>query len=207
MKLILFGGADGRAVEEIKLIGQVINRIKPKQVLHVPFARTSSSQADWSGDWFNRNIILDETIYLNAANEGDIAQADRPLIFISGGSEHISLYNKITSTPRLLQLVTTAEYIIGESAGSMALGEYQWSGKLDGPLKLMKGLGIIKNTIIVPHYTERNLQGKLKQGMKESGLKYGLGIDSMTAIEFELDEFPEKYNKIGDGSIFIETSG
>jgi hypothetical protein len=202
MKLILFGGAEtelGQVVPEIQMIGEVINRLKPKQVLHIPFARIVASEPEWAGDWFNQNIKLDDTVYLNAANEADLAQADHPLIFISGGNDHVNLYDKITSNPRLLDLIMEADFYIGESAGSAVLGEYRF---LDG--KLVKRLGLIKDTVIVPHYTQRHRQQVLTDLMQQSGVKYGLGIDSMTAIEFELNEFPEKFSKIGEGNIEIK---
>jgi len=34
----------------------------------------------------------------------------------------------------------------------------------------------------------------------------GVGIDCVTAIMFNLDEFPEKYKKIGNGLVEIKTN-
>jgi hypothetical protein len=206
MRLILFGGAEtNQGVAEIKLIGEVINRIQPEQVLHIPFSRTTISEPEWEEGWFSRHIQLTKTVYLNAANKTGLTKADKPLIFISGGSDNANLYEKITSSPQLLDLIANAEYIIGESAGSTVLGEYRKSNQPDGSFKLMKQLGIIKDTVIVPHYTERNRQQALSNLIEETGVKYGLGIDCMTAIEFELDKFPEKFNKIGDGKIEVKS--
>jgi cyanophycinase-like exopeptidase len=69
---------------------------------------------------------------------------------------------------------------------------------------MIKGLGMIKNTVIVPHYTERKRQEALVQLMKQAKVAYGIGIDCMTAIEFELDKFPNEYRKIGAGAIEIK---
>ncbi len=207
MKLFLFGGAEvdlNQAVPEIKMIGELINQLGPEQVLHIPFARTVATEADWTGDWFNRNITLNATEYLNAANPGDIAKADHPLIFISGGREHVNLYEKIIADPRLLELIRTAEYIIGESAGSTVLGEYRRIGNLDQPGGLLKGLDIIKDTVIVPHYSERNRQEALIRDMEEGGARYGIGIDCLTAIVLEPDKFPGEYGKIGTGLVDVK---
>jgi len=43
MKIFLFGGAEvnlGQVVPELKLIEKVLKKLKPKQILHIPFART-----------------------------------------------------------------------------------------------------------------------------------------------------------------------
>jgi len=67
--------------------------------------------------------------------------------------------------------------------------------------KIVKGLGIVKNTLFEPHYTERNRQQQLEDDLKESGMKYGVGIDSLTCMECTTEEFPKKYNLIGTGTI------
>ncbi|MFA6304615.1 MAG: Type 1 glutamine amidotransferase-like domain-containing protein [Patescibacteria group bacterium] len=208
MKLFLFGGAEtslNQVGPEIKLIGQVIKKLKVKQVLHIPFARTTTKEHSWSGDWFHRNIKLKGVTYLNAKNETDIAKAKRPLIFVSGGSEHVNLLNQINSNPKLLKLIKNARYYIGESAGSMIAGTYQRSGRLDGRRRIIKGLNLVKNTIIAVHYTERKMQPILTRNMKKTKVKYGIGIDCVTALEFELKDWPKKFNTIGNGMVEIIT--
>lgn len=85
----------------------------------------------------------------------------------------------------------------------MVLGKYFRSGRADGPRRMLKALGIIKDTIIEPHYTERKLQQVLIWGMKQTKVKYGIGIDCMTAIEFEISKFPKEYKVLGMGNVEI----
>jgi len=206
MKLILFGGAEiGMAADELKLIERAIKKMKPKQVLHIPFARIKETGTEWSGDWFHKHIHLKEVEYLNAKNKHDVAVAHFPLIFISGGIEHLNLINKINLNPRLLKLIREASCIIGESAGSMVLGEYFRPGRKDVAKKMLQGLGILKDTIIEPHYTERGRENLLIEEMKETKAQYGIGIDSMTAMEFELKYSPKEFKKIGKGKIVVRT--
>jgi len=40
--------------------------------------------------------------------------------------------------------------------------------------------------------------------MQHTKAKYGIGIDSCTAMVFDLADFPEKYNIIGDGNTTIK---
>ena len=206
MRIILFGGAEvslGQVVPEIKLMGEAIERLGAKQILHIPFARIGRSEDDWNGDWFGRHIHIGGLEYLNAGNDEDIARADNPLIFISGGHEHENLVEKLTSSARLLELIKNTSCIIGESAGAMVLGEFFRAARTDGSRHILKGLGMIKDTLVMPHYTERKLQQALVDAMEESGVRYGVGIDAMTGMEFELDEFPEKYTTIGYGKIIV----
>lgn len=205
MKVYLFGGAEtelGQVGRLLKLIEQTIKKTGKKQVLHIPFARIIASEPEWSGDWYHRHIHLKDVEYLNASNEADIDKADNPLIFISGGSDKNNLTEKIRSNPKLWQLVKNASHIIGESAGAKTLGEYTRSGEINSPI--IKGLGIIKHTVIEPHYTQRNRQKLLEKEMGQSGIKYGIAIDSCTGIEFDLKDFPKKYSKIGEGLVEIK---
>jgi len=41
--------------------------------------------------------------------------------------------------------------------------------------------------------------------MKKSRMKYGLGIDSTTGIIVNPQTFPNKWEKIGEGNVYIKT--
>jgi len=206
MKLYLFGWAetkpDGHSNVEpfLKLIEKTIKEINPKQILHIPFARTTASLIEWDGDRFNKHIHLEWVEYLNAVNKDDIKKANSPLIFISGGSKTANLLKEIQADPSLENLIRNAEYIIGESAGAKVL----WSAVRIGEGELVKWLWIIKDTIIEPHYTKKWGQQLLTEEMNETGMKYGVWIDEITGMEFDLDTFPQEYKKIGEENIEIK---
>jgi cyanophycinase-like exopeptidase len=207
MKLFLFGGAEtGQAKYELKMIEKVIKRTKTKQVLHIPFARIKTDEPEWMPGWFNRNVKLEEGVeYLNADYKNDITKANNPLVFISGGSNSANLLKKLNNNPALLSLIKNASYIIGESAGAKILAEYSRIKDSDGIRKIVKGLGIIEDTIIEPHYAQRGRKKLLIEEIKQTNVKYGLGIDSITAAEFDPQKFPEKIKKIGDGLVEIKS--
>jgi hypothetical protein len=202
MRLFLFGGSIGDAEENVQKLlyyfENIFNNLEVDEILHIPFARTDGGREAWEGDWFNRNIKLNKARYFNAKNEKDIVQVTNPLILISGGRQSANLLDKIKGNPLLLKLIQNAQYIVAESAGAKILGEYVRVGNDKVSFDLVKGLGIVKDTIIEPHYFEKNREGLLESEMKEASVKYGLGIDSMSGVEFELDEFPYKYNKLGN---------
>lgn len=209
MKLILFGGAElknGMFLAQLKLFEKVFNVLKPKQILHIPFARPVATEIEWKGDWFNQHIHLRNISYLNAGKRTDMKKVKNPLIFISGGGGNVKLLKKIKLNSKLLKLVKNAKYIVAESAGAKVLGTYFREKGADPNSKMIKGLDIIKNTVIEPHYTERKRQKLLIKDMKETHVKYGLGIDCVTAIEFKNGEFPKKYKKIGIGNIYIKVN-
>ena len=210
MKIVLFGGAemkDNMFLKQLELMEQVFNRLKPKQILHIPYARPVATEIEWEGDWFNRHLKLKKGIeYLNANNKDDIKKAKNPLIFMSGGQANLNLLKKILSNPKVLKLVKNAEVIVAESAGAKVLGAYFREKGSNENSKVTKGLNIIKDIIIEPHYSQRNRQKLLDKDLIDSGLKYGLGIDCVTAIEFNNGEFPKKYKKIGIGNIYIKTN-
>ena len=207
MKLFLFGGApahNGHANIKplLKLIEQTIKDINPKQIFHIPFARTIATEPERDGDWFHKHIQLEWIEYLNAANEGDIEKVNSPLIFISGGGKTANLLDKIKADSKLEQLIKNASHVIGESSGSMVL----WSKVRIGENQLVEWLWIIKDTIIEPHYTEWNRQEMLANEMKEKNVKYGIGIDVETAMVFDVENSPEKYTVMGDGIVEVKTN-
>ena len=205
MKLYLFGWAElGEAAAELKMIEKIIRDINPKQVLHIGFARTVTDEEERAGDRFHRNIQITDIEYLNAENPEDIAKAENPLIFISGGSEPQRLINKINADPWLLQLIYNASHIIGESSGAKILATYFRPGKRDPEQKMIPGLDIIKDTLIEGHYTQRNKQAALIQRMKETGINYGIGIDTCTAMVGDADNIMHIYTTIGKGSVYLK---
>lgn len=208
-RIILFGGAElGQAAEELKMIGDIINSLKPKQVLHVPYARTETLWEEWNGDYFHRHIELIEGIeYLNAEQTGDLDKAERPLVFLSGGSNILNLMAKISENRRLQELITEADCIIGESAGAKVLATFFRIKGSDENSGLAKGLDLIKTTVIEPHYTQRDRQSLLAKDIRESSVRYGLGIDTITAVEFSTDSFPDGIKKIGAGRAEIIIDG
>ena len=207
MKLYLFGWADAEIKEiekQLKLFEDIIKKIQPKQVLHIPFARSPETEKALGGpDWFIKHIDLQWSEYLNATNPKDIEKAENPTIIITGGWQTGNLLEKVKSSPKLMALINNAKYIISESAGSMILADYARIKDKTG-INLMKALWIIKDTIIEPHYTQRGYQQLLTQEMKEANVKYGIWIDEITGIEFDLKKFPHEWKKIWDGEVEIK---
>ena len=187
MKLYLFGGAEtdqGQAPIIKQLINDVIKDIKPKQILHIPYSRIDVPKEEvevWGEGWVERDLELEGIELLDARNEDDLVRAEKPTIFMNGGPQGDLLYERITSNKHLYDFVMTARFIIGESAGSMVTGEYRRTYQ-NNKAVTTKGLGILKDTIIEAHYSQRNRHQALRNEMKESGAKYGIGIDSITRI-------------------------
>lgn len=212
MKLFLFGGAEidlpSRSVSILKnLIKEIFIQLNPKNILLVPFARLHPLEEDkgvWDEGWLTEMMIDTGIKILDARYQSDINIAHGSVIFINGGPDRKLLVEKVRQNNQLLQLILKAEYIVAESAGSMAMGEYMRISRTDN--NVMKALGILKNVIIEPHYTERNYKKFLPNDMKKSGMKYGIGIDSATGIIIDDHQFPEKWEKIGPGKVYIETA-
>ncbi len=212
MKAFLFGGAEtdipDRSVGLLEqLIRSALIELQPKHVLHVPFARPHpipEDKGEWDEGWL-KHLLSDTGIgVLDARNPHDIAHASGSVIFISGGPERINLIDTVNKNPQLLQLILNAEYLIGESSGAMALGEYMRISRTDEGM--MKAFGVIRNTIIEPHYTERNYKKFLPGDMRKSGMKFGIGIDSATGIIIEAPESPDTWKTIGYGKTYVFTN-
>lgn len=208
MKLFLFGWArtkeDGHSDVEplMKLIEKVIHELKPKQIFHIPFARTTVSMIERADGRFTKHVNLDWIEYLNANDEGALENAHNPLVFLSGGSKTSNLVKEIKANPKLEQLIRNATYIVAESAGSKVLWTYLRTEKNE----MVEWVGILKDTVLEPHYREKNRQALLEEEMKETHMKYGIGIDVNTAMVFDLEDFPQKYTVIGNGIVEAKTN-
>lgn len=209
MKLFLFGGAElnmPRVSPQIlkNQIKKILIDLNPTSILHIPFARPHPHEEEWKEGWFKK-IMNDTNIkILDARNDSDIDKSDNLVVFINGGIERKNLIDNINKNNKLLNLILSAKYIVAESSGSMVMGEYLTADRTGS--RIIKGLGILKNTIIEVHYSERNCQQLLIEDMQKSGMKYGIGIDCATAIVVNPLEFPTKWEKIGEGNIYIKTS-
>lgn len=158
----------------------------------------------WGEGWVPRKLNLDGIELLGARNHADLSRADRPIVFVYGGRQSDNLYENIISNKKLHALVMNSEYIMGESAGSMVCDEYRRTNRDDKELTV-KGLGILPNTIIEAHYTERSRHDLLRQEMKEVNAKYGIGIDSNTGLVVDTANYSKEYSVIGDGLVDFVT--
>ena len=211
MKLYLFGGAEieqERQESTLKqMINDVISEIKPKQFLHVPFARSIIPQGEedvWGEGWVKKDLVLSGARLLDARNEADLNRAKDYIVFMNGGKQRNLLREIVQDNRQLYDLVMNAPIIIGESAGSMVCAEYMriYQG---GQAMTVKGLGILPSTIIEAHYTARNRHEQLRNEMKEADAKFGIGIDSATAIVIDTKTYPKEYERIGNGLVDFVT--
>lgn len=209
MKLYLFGGAEidlpSRSVLILKnLIKETLIKIDPKSILHIPFARLKTVESDkgeWDEGWFKALMIDTNIKIIDARNNLDLDKENVEVIFINGGPERKGLIEEINKNTQLLKAILNSKYIIGESSGSMIMGEYFRTSRANN--EMIRGIGILRNTVIEPHYTERDYKMYIDNDMESSGMKYGVGIDSATGIIINPAEFPNKWEKIGVGNIFI----
>lgn len=206
MKLFLFGGAEleNNQVDVLKnLIKETIISLHPDRILHIPYARLIVYEDEWKEGWFNKLMADTGIKILDARNENDLKKAKGALIFINGGRSRYELLLAIKNNPKLLGLVKNAENIVAESSGSIVLGEKtrRYGAHEEG--EIVEGVGLLKGVIIEPHYTSRHSEQLLKDELAKSGMKYGLGIDSITGVIVDPKEFPAKWEKVGEGNVYV----
>lgn len=207
MKLFLYGGAEldmpyiSPAVEKNQMKETII-KLSPQSILHVPFARLHPHEKEWKEGWFKETMKDTGIEILDARNEEEIDKATSSLIFINGGHGREELINHVSKNGKLHNLILNAYYIVAESAGSMAMGEWLTADRAG--TRLIKGFGILKNTIIEVHYTEKKRQQLLIQDMQKSEMKYGVGIDCATALVVDPTKFPDKWEKVGLGNVDLK---
>ena len=202
MHLYLFGGTGpGNFSTQRDLIFSIIKNKNPKQLLLVPFASGRDSYVSLSKKQLTSTFPSIEL--LHADNENHIERAAKPLIFVLGGRDHKGLFQSIVSNKRLESIIRNCENYIGESAGAMIAGTLQRASSELPESPLMKGLGLLPDTIIEPHYTERNRHTLLREEMKIGRVKYGIGIDEASGIHIDLSNYRHTWEKIGEGEVSL----
>ena len=96
------------------------------------------------------------------------------------------------------------KYYFGESMGAKLVGSKLRVGATGSAL--VDGLGILKDTIIEGHYTQKQRQQALSDEVKMGSLKYGLGIDEDAEVVTTPETFP-KYSKTGPGFVKLIING
>jgi len=196
MYLYLFGGhSESTKDEHYKLINTYLEKINPPQILFLGFAEINFNLDEKINRFKNR--IKFPTEILDARKEKDLKKCKKPLVYVGGGNNHRLLYDAIVKNKKLYSLISQANYYFGDSAGAMLVGSIQREQGVDnGPL--MQGLGLLKNTIIEPHFSQKNRQKLLEEEMKLRNIQYGIGIDEATGVKIDTTTFPENFEIMGN---------
>ncbi len=207
MKLFLFGGAEldqGHGPILKDQIKQTIAGLKPSSILHVPFARLHPTEEAFKEGWFKELMANTGIQILDARIGAEVDQAENSLVFINGGHERKGLINELNTNTKVRNKILNAAYIIAESTGSMVTAQLVRSGQPGEPI--VQGLGLLKDAIIEPHYTDRGYQQLLSDELAKTGAKYGVGIDCITALVTDPAKFPNKWEKIGTGNVDVRVA-
>lgn len=129
------------------------------------------------------------------------------LIFFTGGDQLriTSLIGGTNLYDVLQKRFSEGCYFVGTSAGASVMsdimivgGEEEESPK-KSTLRMSSGLGLLKNTLIDQHFSQRGRIGRLLAGVCQNPEVLGIGIDEDTAIFINDNEL----TVIGSGSVYI----
>lgn len=139
---------------------------------------------------------------------GDARDADpiagTDIIVLTGGYP-VRLRSKLAGTDlwtSILALWAAGTAVSGSSAGCMELCE--WTVRLQGPnpLKLVPGLGLLKNCVSLPHFNRYGISRLSPRLLRIAGLNL-IGVDERTGLIGSGD----RYEVIGEGCVTIIRDG
>lgn len=171
----------------------------PNQVLHIPFAKPAnlpSGMQVWDNWYHDQKQAKNGYDILTAKADDEIRRAEKPLVFISGGSDHKALLDQINNNKILKELVIESPCLICECSGAMIIGKY--FRKSGSETELIQGLNILPDTIVEPHYDSRNRKATLKEGLLKKKCRYGIGIKSLGALRCTTKFFPYSIKNLGE---------
>jgi peptidase E len=200
MELYLFGGyGEETEKEHWELVMNCILTLDPSQILYLGFAENRVPLEEKFKRFLNRFPANHGISILDANVEQDLMKADSPLIYVGGGNDHHALFRSIADNPHLKELVFGAKYYFGDSAGSMVVASRQRSLGKESPL--MDGIGLLQDTIIEPHYTQKGRQQLLRDEMTLESISIGIGVDEAAGIKVNTEEYPDKWKKLGINNV------
>lgn len=204
MELHLVGGRNynGQKQTYWKLVREFI---VSKNITRILFIGTASEShvGPEALIFFKNNINLPEQVQvLDAEIENELATVHGSTVYVLGGHRQLELLDFIHKTPVLENAIRTCPYYFGESMGAKLVGSKMRVGENASPL--VSGLGILKDTVIEGHYSQKQRQQSLKDEVKVGNLKYGLGIDEDAEVVTTPETFP-KFRKNGPGIVEIIT--
>lgn len=200
MELHLSGGRNYNGQKQIywQSIRNFIVQQGIKQILFIGTASESHIGPN-AIKFFIQNINFPANIQvLDAEVEKDLVLASHPSVYVLGGHRQVELLDFIHEKTYIKTLIRTCPYYFGESAGAKIVGSKLRIGAEGSPL--VAGLGILKDTLIEGHYTQKNRQQALKEEVADGELAYGLGIDEDAEVVTTPEIFPQ-YQKNGPGHI------
>ncbi|EKD44235.1 MAG: hypothetical protein ACD_71C00206G0005 [uncultured bacterium (gcode 4)] len=165
-------------------VEEIFHKEWTKQVLHIPFARTwimkknrnsFGPQEFWP---YIENLWVE---YLNAMYFEDIEKFDWDTIYINWWND-CEFLMQMCKNEKLMKAILKAKIIIWESCWSMIMWEYFLNNTRS---EYIKWLWYVVNTIIEPHFSQKNKTGRLRNWMNVNDIKAWLWIDEDTFIKYE----------------------
>ncbi len=196
-RMILFGGREMPA-EATKLAAKWGARVNPEtgkrekgKLLIIGFPSTIPQDYFHSiGNEFQKHaayshqdILTIESIQTPEARTHFLdllSQAE--IVYVTGGSQ--SAFMETLQTWGLTETFRTAvksKVYLGKSAGTASTARVAITGNTTPP---MEGLGLL-DAIVDTHFLKRDREVRLKNLMRETHMRYGIGVDEDGALAFE----------------------
>ena len=200
MILYLFGGSSpDNSEKQWSLVKSKIEEIGHREIIYLGYAKKGSNSEE--GLFLRRKLFLEFSNEINDYSVEGKARTQNPLIFIDGGHNGSNLSESVLRNQKLMNLIASVDYLVGESRGAVFTSAKMRLDK-EGAI-FSDGLNLIKGAIVEGHYSQKGRQDLLKQDMVKTGLSIGIGIDEACGIKIDTNLFPEKYETFGDGKVEV----
>lgn len=174
------------------LLSTIFERENVQQILHIPFARTGirkKRQDSFSPSNFSVFVEKLWIEYLCWLYYEDIEKFTWDTIYINGWNDGNNLMTQC-SMPPLEKAISKSRLIVWESYWAMIFWEYFRDSDLAWR---KKGFWVVENTIIEPHYLEKNWKEILEAWLTEHPWTVWVWIDEMTFVVYENNSYGEKF--------------
>nr|ANY58034.1 Cyanophycinase [uncultured bacterium] len=212
--LVVIGGREDRS-EELLILREVASRLHGGRLAIVTVASTQGDElyAEYQGAFGKLGV---EVVQLPIDRREDALDPAKCKVlegaggvFFTGGDQ-IRITSELGGTPAcdmIYDLHQRGGVIAGTSAGASVLGQVMPvsgaqddSARVRDQLRLVPGLGFVRDVIIDQHFAQRGRLGRIIGAVAQNPLILGIGIDEDTALVF--DEY-NAFTVVGSGAATV----
>lgn len=147
--MILLGGGGNKNIAE-EVTERLLSKFPSKSIFVIPFAKTHNEAKE---RLYSVMTPIAEKYNITLVDGTDPSEyTPEQIVYIPGGNQD-ALFEDLNNIKfkSLIEDAAENSYLTGDSAGTVVLGEIMFSGYNKETAKLKPGLGLLKNSLIIPH--------------------------------------------------------
>jgi len=193
--MFLIGGGGNPNIAE-EMTDRLFSQFKSEQIFVISFAKNNDEAKERMYSILRPSAQRYQIELIDGINPK--LYKKKQIVYIPGGNQD-KLLEELNSEEYMSILNSAAKNktLVGDSAGSVVLGEIMFSGYNKDTARLKDGLGILKNTLIIPHLGNPGFEEWILPVKDQARNQYSdLNILGIKEGEFLESEYPFDFEQV-----------